>query len=238
MERCRGPARNGSRKQRVIHALLAHRPAQVLSGQRAEYGEEVVPTLAGQLARDYGNSFTEKNLRVGRQGAASEMVVEFTLACTILKLLKHQPSHCRCPESAEELMVSINEYRHQTIELAILQHPSAMVNTTIDLWRRLASTVIMAIGEGGFQSLFSRSIHVTGRTFPWLTPGHSFHATESVFAGLRIALEEHNAAEASAASVHLFNAFIDILVLLVGALLTASILNAAWGEQRQHECSS
>ncbi|MFC8751463.1 PDDEXK nuclease domain-containing protein [Pseudomonas oryzihabitans] len=36
---------------------------QVLSGQRAEYGEEVVATLAEQLVRDYGNSFTEKNLR-------------------------------------------------------------------------------------------------------------------------------------------------------------------------------
>ncbi|WP_345797184.1 PDDEXK nuclease domain-containing protein [Castellaniella sp. MT123] len=36
---------------------------QVLSGQRAEYGEEVVATLAEQLVWDYGNSFTEKNLR-------------------------------------------------------------------------------------------------------------------------------------------------------------------------------
>lgn len=32
--------------------------------------------------------------------------------------------------------------------------------------------------------------------------------------------------------------FIDILALLVGALLTACILRSAWGEQRQHECSS
>lgn len=36
---------------------------QVLSGQRAEYGVEVMPTLAEKLVRDYGNSFTEKNLR-------------------------------------------------------------------------------------------------------------------------------------------------------------------------------
>jgi len=36
---------------------------QVLSGQRAGYGEEVLPTLAEQLVRDYGNSFMEKNLR-------------------------------------------------------------------------------------------------------------------------------------------------------------------------------
>jgi hypothetical protein len=31
--------------------------------QRAGYGKEVLPTLAEQLVRDYGNSFMEKNLR-------------------------------------------------------------------------------------------------------------------------------------------------------------------------------
>lgn len=36
---------------------------EVLAGQRAEYGEEILPTLAEQLARDYGRGFGEKNLR-------------------------------------------------------------------------------------------------------------------------------------------------------------------------------
>lgn len=36
---------------------------EVLAGQRAGYGEEVVSTLAAKLARDYGRGFTEKNLR-------------------------------------------------------------------------------------------------------------------------------------------------------------------------------
>jgi DUF1016 N-terminal domain len=36
---------------------------QVLSGQRAGYGEEVLPTLAAQLMQEYGRSFAEKNLR-------------------------------------------------------------------------------------------------------------------------------------------------------------------------------
>jgi predicted nuclease of restriction endonuclease-like (RecB) superfamily len=36
---------------------------QTLAGQRAEYGQEIVPTLSAQLVRDYGRSFTEKNLR-------------------------------------------------------------------------------------------------------------------------------------------------------------------------------
>jgi predicted nuclease of restriction endonuclease-like (RecB) superfamily len=36
---------------------------EALAGERAVYGEEIVPTLAAQLVRDYGRGFAEKNLR-------------------------------------------------------------------------------------------------------------------------------------------------------------------------------
>lgn len=36
---------------------------EVLAGQRAGYGEEILPTLATQLSQDYGRGFGEKNLR-------------------------------------------------------------------------------------------------------------------------------------------------------------------------------
>src|SRR5699024_4515459 len=36
---------------------------EVLAGQSAGYGEEILPTLAAQLVRDYGRSFADKNLR-------------------------------------------------------------------------------------------------------------------------------------------------------------------------------
>lgn len=35
----------------------------VLQGKRAEYGEQIIPTLSEQLVVNYGNGFTEKNLR-------------------------------------------------------------------------------------------------------------------------------------------------------------------------------
>lgn len=72
----------------------------------------------------------------------------------------------RCPESAKELMASIDQHRHKTIQLAISLRPDAMVNTSIDLWKKLASTLTLTIGEVGFQSLFSRSVHTTGKIFP------------------------------------------------------------------------
>lgn len=44
---------------------------QVLEGKRAEYGEEVLPVLAGQLVKEYGSSFSVKNLRRMVQFAAA-----------------------------------------------------------------------------------------------------------------------------------------------------------------------
>lgn len=45
--------------------------AEVLQGRRAEYGRQVMATLAQQLAMEYGGSFAEKNLRRMTQFAAS-----------------------------------------------------------------------------------------------------------------------------------------------------------------------
>lgn len=44
---------------------------EVLARQRAEYGEEILPSLAEQLVRDYGRSFADKNLRRMVQFAAT-----------------------------------------------------------------------------------------------------------------------------------------------------------------------
>ncbi|MDR8954308.1 putative nuclease YhcG [Burkholderia multivorans] len=44
---------------------------QVLDGRRGAYGKEVLPTLAAQLVKEYGNSFAEQNLRRMVQFAAT-----------------------------------------------------------------------------------------------------------------------------------------------------------------------
>ena len=36
---------------------------EILKGERAEYGTEIVSTLSRQLALEYGNGFSAKNLR-------------------------------------------------------------------------------------------------------------------------------------------------------------------------------
>jgi hypothetical protein len=59
---------------------------------------------------------------------------------------------------------------------------------------------------------------------------HPWQRTDSRFPDLKISLEGRDFAEAGEASIALLIAFIDILALLIGELLTTSILRAAWGD--------
>jgi predicted nuclease of restriction endonuclease-like (RecB) superfamily len=48
----------------LLYWQVGHRiRSEILESRRAEYGEQVVPTLATQLAMEFGQGFAEKNLR-------------------------------------------------------------------------------------------------------------------------------------------------------------------------------
>ncbi|MGK5049627.1 hypothetical protein ACQ4WP_27580 [Janthinobacterium sp. GB4P2] len=128
-------------------------------------------------------------------------------------------------------MASIAHSLHQTIQLVITQRPDAVVNTSIDLWKMLASTLNSTIGEVGFHTLFLRSVYTTGKTFPWMMPGHAFQAAEFEFEKLRACLEGQVITESSAASASLLNTFVDMLILLLGEQLTTVILRSAWRDR-------
>jgi len=111
-----------------------------------------------------------------------------------------------------------------------MQRPDAIVDGTIHLWEQLAAALVSIIGEGGFQSLYSRSVHLTSATFPWMAPNPASQPTNSRFASLKMSLEGRDSTEASEASITLLCTFIDILTLLIGEFLTTSILRTAWGD--------
>ena len=111
-----------------------------------------------------------------------------------------------------------------------MQRPEAGLDVAIHFCDRLASELVLIIGEGGFQSLYSRSLHLTSVTFPWIGPSHPSQQTESRCSGLKTSLEGRHFTEANDASMTFLNTFIDILALLIGDLLTARILRSAWGD--------
>jgi hypothetical protein len=127
-------------------------------------------------------------------------------------------------------MGTIDIPRDKIIRRALMQNPDRIVDTTIALWERLAIELIAIIGEGGFASIYSRSVHLVSADFPWLAPCRSAQQNDTRFASLRMSLEARGAGEAHEASITLLNAFIGILDTLIGVLLTRSLLRSAWGD--------
>src|ERR1700737_4209523 len=121
-------------------------------------------------------------------------------------------------------MATIETPWHQTIRTAITQRsdsldvtqrPDATLDVSIALWERLAAELIAIIGEGGVQALYSRSIHITRATFPWIVISHPWQRTESRFLELKVSFSRRNDAEVSEASIALLVTFVDLLASLV-----------------------
>jgi hypothetical protein len=127
-------------------------------------------------------------------------------------------------------MTTIGPQRDQMIRKAVMRRPEAIADVSIDLWEKLACGLISIIGEGGFQSLYQRSLHLTSATFPWMESHPSSLQKDAGFADLKICLAEQDPTVAGEASTALLITFIDILALLIGELLMSSILRLAWGD--------
>jgi hypothetical protein len=131
-------------------------------------------------------------------------------------------------------MATTDAQRHKMIRRAVLQRPEAVVEVTIELWERLAAELVLIIGEGGFQSLYARSIHLTCAPFPWIEQDSLSPQVDSRFSGLKLCLEARTSAETIEASTHLLATFIKILAELIGEPLTDSILRSAWGDDAMY----
>lgn len=117
--------------------------------------------------------------------------------------------------------------RHQIIDGVMAQRTEA--DAAIDLWEQMATQLIALVGEGGFNSLYARSVFLTRLTFPWLAAGALPPQADQPFAGLKTSLEGHTPAQAGEANRLLLITFTDILASLIGEQLTNNILRMAWG---------
>jgi len=62
------------------------------------------------------------------------------------------------------------ELLRQQLVKRLMAQPSEeeVADTAIDLWEQIATQIISIIGEGGFDSLYLRSVSLTHSTYPWL----------------------------------------------------------------------
>jgi hypothetical protein len=115
-----------------------------------------------------------------------------------------------------------------------LTEPDAekMVATAIERWQLIAAQIISIIGEGGFNSLYERSVILTQSKFPWLLTSGWQPATDQRFIALRASLESQTTALASEANCLLLANFTGILESLIGAQLTTRIFRSTLEKTR------
>ena len=79
--------------------------------------------------------------------------------------------------------------RHQKIRELMAQRTEKVADAAIDLWEPVATEIISVIGEGGFNTLYARSVFLTQSTFPWFAASSQQPQPEHRFAELKISLE-------------------------------------------------
>jgi hypothetical protein len=114
-----------------------------------------------------------------------------------------------------------------------LTEPDAekMVGTAIDRWELIATHLVSIIGEGGFNSLYERSVILTQSKFPWLLTS-GWPSTDHRFIALKASLEGQTTALASEANCLLLANFTGILESLIGGQLTIRIFRSALEKTR------
>ena len=128
-------------------------------------------------------------------------------------------------------MKTTENSRQQLIASALAQHPDAVSQTTVRLWRQLAPELISIIGEGGFKPLYARSIRLASRQYPWMAHDAAKQADQEDFAELQVCLQGQDEAQARLASLALFTIFLDVLASLIGEELTTHLLHSAWSKE-------
>jgi hypothetical protein len=119
--------------------------------------------------------------------------------------------------------------RHQIIKSLPLLHTKEISDAAVAIWEQMASQIISIVGEGGFNTLYSRSLVLTQSTYFWLEFDPYSTQTGHRFAELKMCLERQTPEQAREANFQLLITFTDILASLIGERLTTSILRSAWG---------
>ncbi len=122
----------------------------------------------------------------------------------------------------------------QLIDDAMARSDAAYVT----LWQRLAEQLIPIIGEGGFSSLYLRSLHLARATFHFLPSSNACDTSdtsEAMLAQLKLCLQARDALEARAACRLLLLKFITILASLIGTSLMTGIIDAAWNGRTSNQ---
>ena len=102
----------------------------------------------------------------------------------------------------------------------------AVAKSTIQTLRQVNVTLTPVIGEVGVNVLFKRALHLTSRTFSWLTNVENQGDTDDLLARLGERLAGRDTNEAVEASSALLTGFTELLASLIGDYLVETLLGS------------
>jgi hypothetical protein len=97
-------------------------------------------------------------------------------------------------------------------------------------YEELAQHLTRIVGGAGVSAIHVRSVYLTQREFPWLSPSPHADSVESAAQQLRTTLEGHDSSAVGLAAEALVVHFADLLVSLIGDKLTTRLFQDAWPE--------
>jgi hypothetical protein len=127
-----------------------------------------------------------------------------------------------------------NNMHHEAIRRTLAQgagdapDASAVAESTLNTWRQVAARLAPVIGARGVDVLFSRSLHVTSKDFPWLAIAGNDGNSAALLDSLKARLAGRETAAAAEASHALLVTFTELLTTLIGESLTERLLGPVW----------
>ena len=118
--------------------------------------------------------------------------------------------------------------RRQLIEHLLTQHAQMNAADAVSLWEPMAAQIVGIVGEGGFNSLYARSLFLSQNMFPWLAACALSAHEAPRFVLLQTCFESQTSAQIRAANAHLLITFTNTMAGLIGDQLTTRILRSAW----------
>jgi hypothetical protein len=102
----------------------------------------------------------------------------------------------------------------------------AVANATFQTLHQVNVILTPVIGEMGVNVLFKRSLHLTSKSFPWLTIAENHGDTGDLLASLDTRLAGRDRHEATEASSALLADFTALLATLIGDSLVETLLGS------------
>jgi hypothetical protein len=134
------------------------------------------------------------------------------------------------------------------IESALIHRAGAGADATrvadavVSVWEEIDAALRPILGEGGVAALYERSLCRSGILTPDLATASEQSRLPMDMAALKVLLACQDAARAVSKGVALLQTFYDLLVTLVGPLLTERLLRSVWtkfsGNPSQQDTSS